>query len=335
MKLFFLLTWIILCLQLQAQRELKDIIDQGIQLHDAGQYNKAIKIYREALAIDPESPLAHYEISLSYMYSKKYEKAIFHCNQVLDIDQEHQLHAYITKGSSLDYLGKPKTAIKVLKKGIREFGNNYLLHYNLALVYYKLQQFKKTEKHLSLGIENKADHSSSHLLMAYTMDKQAKKIQSMLSLYYFLFLEPNSHRSAQANEMLLEKMNGSAKQDRETNVINISVQSPDKDDEFSSVNMIISLLSANRYLEENEGKEDLELFIENTSTLIRLLVDQKQKSKSIWWNFYVPELERIVNSKHLNTYCYLINQSTSEQARLWIQKHEIQIYDFEIWLRGD
>ena len=40
-----------------AQTSIEDLVKEGIQYHDNGEYDKAIEIYKKALKIDPKSPL--------------------------------------------------------------------------------------------------------------------------------------------------------------------------------------------------------------------------------------------------------------------------------------
>ena len=338
MRHFCLLLFLLISplLSLFAQESFDDLIQQGIDQHDRGQYQMAIETYSEALSINPESALAHYEISLTYLHAKNYKKSIDHSNKVIAINRDYLIEAYLTKGSCLDYLGKTDASIKLLKKGIRKFGDDYLLHYNLGLNYYKTKDFKKAEKSLEKAVKSNPKHPTSHLLMAYTMEMQNKKVQSMLSLYYFLLLESNTERAAQASQMLLKFMNGNAERNDSSQVINISINEFNKKDEFNTANMMISLLSANRYLEENENKSEEELFIENTGIFLNILDEQRtEKSEGIWWEVYVPHLSKIAKSKHLDTYCYLINQTHSDYAQSWIKENKLKVYDFDIWLRGD
>ena len=47
--------------------QFKDIVNQGIASHNNSEFNKAFEKYEEALAIDPKSPLANYQIATLYL----------------------------------------------------------------------------------------------------------------------------------------------------------------------------------------------------------------------------------------------------------------------------
>ena len=108
---------------INAQKTFKKLLEVGISNHDSGEYDEAIKYYKQALEIEPDSDLANYEISLSYLTKKDYKKAIVYSDKVLKKgDKRYLIPAYVNKGSSLDMLGKTKKSIKVFEKAIDQLG---------------------------------------------------------------------------------------------------------------------------------------------------------------------------------------------------------------------
>ena len=296
------------------------IVEKGIVYHDAGDYDKAIETYKEALKVEPNSSLVHYEIALSYFYKKDYKNAIKHCDVIIDNDNEHVKEAYITKGSCLDNLGKVKESIKLFKKGIRKFKDEGLLYYNLALNHYKIKEFDEAEEIVTQGIEKQNNHASSHLLLAYLNYDKDRKVQTLLNLHYFLFLEPNSSRSKQAAELIHFIMGANVSQDKDKpNTINISLSLPDEDDDFGAAEMMLSMLEASKTLEKNEGRSEDELFIENTGSFFSMMGElKKKKHKGIYWDIYVPLFYDLAKSEFLDTYCYYVMQSVNENSTQWL-----------------
>ena len=65
---------------LQGQpKSVEDVIAEGVRSHDAGDYEGAIKAYEEALALEPQSVVALYEIALTYSALKDYSRCRFLC----------------------------------------------------------------------------------------------------------------------------------------------------------------------------------------------------------------------------------------------------------------
>ena len=54
----------------------EELIKEGVELHDEGEYEEAIDRYLEALQLDSTSVLANYELSLSYLALRDFENAL-------------------------------------------------------------------------------------------------------------------------------------------------------------------------------------------------------------------------------------------------------------------
>ena len=268
------------------------------------------------------------------MYSGDYQNAIKHSDKVIKRNDKYLLQAYLVKGSCLDYLGKTKESIKLFKKGIKKFGDDHLLYYNLGYNYYNIKEFDKAEKAFIKAINTKANHASSHLFLGYLMYEKNQRVQSLLSLHFFLLLEPNSERSQNAYNLLQSQLSGGVeKNQEEPGKIDIFLSPDQLKSEFGTIDMMITILEASKSLEENEGKSDDQMFIENTTSFFKILGEHKTKENTgFWWDFYVPFFYLIAESEHIDTYCYYISQSTKETAVDWLKENEKRVTDFAKWL---
>ncbi len=212
-----------------AQKTIEDYVKQGIEYHDAGKYEMAIEVYQQALLQEENSVLVIYEMAMTYMYMKQYENALKHASTVINLDDKYLMQAYVAKGNCLDALGKSGEAIKTYKKAIKKIGDNYMLYYNLGLTYYNQGKLKEAEESITNAIKNNPNHPSSHLLLGYLMNNQGNKVQSILALHYFLFLEPNSGRSSGVFELLKKQFSGNVERTGPTDIsILLSPESMDK-----------------------------------------------------------------------------------------------------------
>ena len=314
---------------------LGNLVKIGIEFHDKGEYESAIEIYKKALIIDPNSEFANYEIAMTYMYTQDFESCIKHSDQVIGKDGEYVLPAYVTKGSCLNYLGRTDESIALFKKGLKKFGDHYLLYYNLGYDYHRINEFEEAEEAFTNAIHCNAGHASSHLRMGYLMADLNKRAQGLMSLYYFLLLDPASARSRQAYDLLQDLYSTRVKRDEEnTHQIHIL---PDLDinGEFGAANMMISMIKASNNTEKDEGKGGEELLIENTRSFFTLLGELKnKKNRGLWWEFYVPFFFELAKSDHIDTYCYYISQACSEISRKWIETHGEKLNEFSKWIQG-
>ncbi len=309
---------------------IKSLVNQGVKLHDEGEYVDAIVMYKKALVLDKRSALANYEIASSYFAEKNYTNCIKHCNVVIDVNKEFVDQAYILKGSAQDILGKPRDAVSTYKKGLQKYKENYLLYYNLALTSFNLKEYKDAEDALQHSLRLNPSHASSHFLLGLTMLMQEQRVKGILAIYNFLLLEPKSKRTASALQALDEELQKGVKKDGE-NSVTITIPSNKADDEFSAAELMLGLLESSKSNEANKNKSPQELFVENTHSLFTILGELKKDKKGFWWNFYVDYFYTLADNKHTEAFCHYITQSKGENYTTWVQDNLPKLEAFSEW----
>lgn len=335
-QLFVLTIMTLLVSNIFGQNEkLNELISQGIAFHDQGKYEDAIMKYKQALEIDKKSTLANYELSYTYFSSGKYEEAIEYSKNVI-IQNSDNLHpAYIILGSSLDLTGKAKDAIKIYEEGVKKFPNSYLLNYNIALTCYNQKEYDKAENAAIKAIILKPTHGSSHLILSVIMRDKGQRVKSILAMYYFLLLEPNSNRSL-TNYNSLKNQLGQGVERKDEKNINVSVPFSSKSDDFGAAEMMISLLEASKYTEENKDKTEMEIFIEKNKSIFGILGELKKENRGFWWDFYVTKFYDLNQSNNYEAFSYYISQSTkNEIIKNWITENPTKINKLVDWMKKE
>ncbi|PKP21205.1 MAG: hypothetical protein CVU05_07345 [Bacteroidetes bacterium HGW-Bacteroidetes-21] len=323
----------LLIVQLFGQETIKGLVSQGNKLHDLGKYDEAILKYKAALKLDENSTLANYELSYTYMTIRQYADAVKYSTKVIKQNTENQHEAYIVLGSSLDLLGKPGKAIKAYEEGLNKYPNSNLLNFNLALTSFNSKDYNKAEDAVIKAIQARPTHASSHMLLAVTMIAKGQRVKSVLALYYALMLEPNSKRSSANYESLMLQLDqGVVKKDEKNINVNVSFNE-NGDNEFQTAEVMISLLAASKFTEDNEGKSKMESFIQTTKGLFGILGEIKKENKGFFWDFYVTKFSDLVKSENNEAFCYYISQSTnSDEVKNWINSNQEKIEKLKDWI---
>ncbi|MGL1891638.1 MAG: tetratricopeptide repeat protein [Spirochaetaceae bacterium] len=318
-KILLIMLFTTFLVNLTANEEVDSYVDQGIKSHDAGEYDKAIDYYKKALKIEPDNSLVQYEISLTYLYKGDYSEALKYSEMVIKKNDKHLLSAIINKGSCLDYLGRTQESIELFESAIKQYGDHYLLYYNLGINYYRIKDYLKAEEIINNAIRTNNNHASSHNLLSYIMSETNQKAKSILSLYYFLFLEPNSSRSKTAYDRLISnftKTPGDA---------NITINPNQLESGFLAADLA---LESFRILESTDDN-----FINNSESLFNILGEIKKDNRGFTWDFYVPFFYKIAQSEHLKTFCHYISQSTNEESVKWLTNNRDELEKFSLWLK--
>src|ERR1700761_6432713 len=122
---------------------LKDLFQEGLALHDKGDYAGAIKKYDEILSRDDRFYLAYPEKSFSLYMAGKYDECVALCQETLKKfpDSAENKEIYVHYGSALDALGKTDDAIGIYAEGIRKYPDFYLLVFNRGVTEWRLKKY--------------------------------------------------------------------------------------------------------------------------------------------------------------------------------------------------
>lgn len=303
-------------------KEVQDLIGKGIQAHDAGQYAAAIESYKKVLQLDSSNQLARYEMANSFFAMKNYQAALDQGMLLIRTNSKYKEESYILAGSCLDLLNKPKEAISLYQEGIKQTPTSYLLQYNLALTFYKMQNYAAAKLAVQESLQLKPKHASSHLLMGFIQKETGHRIKAMLCLYNFLFLDPLDPR-AKNSINVLNSLIAKGVDKKNDSTINISIsKNENESDEFQAAELMVALLSASSNLEENKKLSKQEQFVKNTESLFGMLGELKKNNKGFWWNYYVDYFSALAKEKHTEAFCYYILKSKDDkEIKDWIEKN--------------
>ena len=306
--LFFLLC--LLANTVTAQEAQNNFIIEGIKMYDKGDYEGALEMYKKALASNPASVQAKYEMASTYLQLKDYNNSIKLSDKVIAANRDYVDQAYILKGSALDYLLKPQEAANTYKQALKKFPKNHLLYYNLALTSFNLKDYKETDAALQQSLKLNPLHASSHFLLGLSMVTQGKRVQAMLALYNFLMLEPKSKKSVSVLETLEEEWSkGTSKK----------ASAKKETDEFNTADLMLDVLESSKNNEANIKKPAVILFAENTNTFFTILGESKKDKKGFWWNFYVDYFYKLALNHHTEALCYYMTQSKDSTYDEWVK----------------
>ena len=324
-----LLLLFVLFAALSAQLSVRDYIDTGIRLHDAGKYQQAVDAYKKALEIDPKSTDVNYEISFSYFKLGEYKKSIKHADIVIKQNKDHLAAAYINKGSSLDNMGKVKSAIKVYEEGIRKTSNQQMLYYNLAITHYKAKNYEDSEKAVIQSIKRNPSHPSGHALLSNLQSLKGNDVKTIMASSYYLLLAPQSPVAPVSLNLIKELVEGKIIKDENT----FTIQANGSDDEFDAVLLSMSLLKAFSSLDTTRlSMTEKEKFIQQTTTLFEIIGNlDRENKKGIWWELYAPFFGDLAETDFMETFCNYISISVDEEAKKWLKENEEKLKLFGKW----
>jgi tetratricopeptide (TPR) repeat protein len=327
-----------------SQTDVAIAIQEGIALHDQGNYEAAIEKYDIALKIDASSYKATYEKSLSLMSLKKYEEAEQLLRHVLkeSKDPEYRRLAYVSYGTIKDFQGLPDKSIDIYNKGIKEFPESYLLHYNKGITLNGLGKKEESIASFKNSVRLNPYHASSHHAMAWLTSSE-NRIARLLALFTFLLIEPQSGRAKQnANELNRLLTQHISKNENGNVTINITMDMLDpkknkgKEDDFSTAELMMALLFTDSKVEDSLGlKTAADKLGYKLQMIFSSISENNKKSRGFFSNLYVPMMMEMKERGFVTTACYIALQSTNDsEITTWLKDNPEKIDSFFGWFKN-
>ena len=334
--------------QISAQQ----LVEEGVALHDQGEFDQAMSKYREALALDPGLTIAVYEMSLTSLEMKDYAGAEKYSSEVIASDDKKLgLGAYAVKSEALLETDRAVEAIALLQEGLEKYGDDYLLHFNLALNYYKQGESEKALMHVGKAIDFDKSHSGAFLLNAYLLKDNGLWVQSILSFQMFLLLEPDSERSKNAFEELLQTMCITKSEEpversfiqqqmmrNRTAVSSKNEETPPLTPENSLDRRLVygAITTAIDSLQAGENDTDPFLVFTTVNRAIMKVLEAESlgPKEGVLWTYFIPFFTHIEQSDYFETYCRYISVSYYPESLQWWQENEVAAENFVRWFEN-
>ena len=317
----------------------KRLINEGVALHDRGDYDGAIAKYEEVLRENPTNDLALYELAFSYQMKKDYKKSLELGYKGAQYKSDNLILFYVLIGNNLDELGESKKAVEVYRRGIKLNPDDHMLYYNLAITYSGLNDAEEAKKNLKKSAFLNPNHGSSHLALAQLFQKTRYKTPALFAVMRFLVVEPNSRRSPNAYQMFSELMGAGVSPGKSPTDINIFVDFGGKKDEgdFGSLEMTLGLTKAASMTEKNKDKSEAQRLVDQISTFLAIVSesDPKGDKSKFTWRYYIPYFIELKKRNYVEPFAYYISQTSNiSGVAEWLEANGGQVNQFLSWSKG-
>jgi tetratricopeptide (TPR) repeat protein len=323
----------------EAQRQ---VIQQGIKLHDQKKYDEAIKKYEQVLQENPNNDFALYEMALSLYNKKDFPKALEAAYKLVQYKGKTGVLGYGLIANILDDEGKPTEAIEIYLKAIKQLDGDpqyqtpvSSLYYNLGITYFRQKQYKESREALKKAVQLDFNYASPHYVLAEVYQGSKYKVPALLAAARLISLEINSQRAERSVAIFLDVLKG-AKKDEKTGNINIFLDfnAPKDEGDFAMYELLLGTLTTIKD-EEDKNKTEEEIFAGAVDTLISLLEEDKKLGSTFIGKTYVPFMVDMKKSGYSKIFAYLVlQQQGNKQAEKWLVEQGQKTIDFINWAKS-
>ena len=323
-----------------AQTESDQKINEGIELHDKGEYESAIRKYDEVLKSDPGNSRALYEKSYSLFHMKKYDECEVLCKQLLQ-GKLYKKEVYVQYGNLLDMTNRQNEAIELYNKGIKEFPDFNLLYFNRGIALSGMEKDDDAILSFQQGVKLKPLHASSHYAIG-KLSQDDSRVPAMMALFTFLVIEPESERSKESLRLLNRLANKGVSRTDSTHItISVDASTLEKkkkraENDFSNTEVILSLGAS--LAEGNDSLKAKTITYQLNSVfdlIIASLSEGKKKGRGFYWTFYAPFLIELESKGFLETAAYIAHASSDNaEVNQWLESNSNKTSAFYDWLKN-
>ena len=318
------------------------LVEEGIAYHDKGDYDGAIVRYDKALKLDKNNLFALAEKAYSLLSLTKYEESIQYCKTAIENypDKAELKSVYVTYGNALDEMKKTDRALEIYDEGLSKFPDYYQLYFNKGITYSSIRKYDEAALCFQNAIRINPKHASSLNALGRIEKLSNKRIPALLAFSRFFIVEPQTDRAKQNLEAIQGLLSQGVEKTGKKSV-NITIDSrvlPDSTDtskrqnDFSQVDLLLSLVSAADFDKKNTRKTDVENFIRKFETICSSLEELKKDNSGFYWDVIVPYFIEMKNKKLIEPFAYIVfSSSNNEDVSKWIKKNDARLDIFYYW----
>ncbi|MCD2421446.1 tetratricopeptide repeat protein [Niabella pedocola] len=334
-------------LHAQDSVRVKTLITEGISLHDQRQYAAAIRKYDTVLRIDPVNLVAQYEKSYSLMASKNYKEAMVLSRAIAEnknAEPGMTGNAYSTWGSALDESGDHQQALKIYDEGIKKVPGYYMLNYNKAVTYFRMNEMEKGIAELKLSLLKNPRHPASHFMLGRIMHYRKNKVAAMMPLLTYLLYDNKSKRAEEALTLLRSIVEGNIRTlDSGKYAVDIAPEvlagagkkKATADDDFGSMELLLELgaaaASANAAVKEMLPADRFAYLLKQAFNSLT----EQEGHDGFYGSFYLPFFTGMHKKGLTESFAHLVFlPSGNVMNEVWIQDHRGQMEALRTWAQA-
>jgi len=329
-----------------ADATFEDRLREAIRLHDAGDYDGAIALYRDLLKESPENSRVLYEIAYSSLQAGRFDDATDYAERALKAHSDFDNQTYQVLGSAHDGRGDFKAGEKVLRRGLKKFPQDYLLHFNLGVNLAKQKRMDDAIPEFEEGLVLKPDHASGWRGLGFACEGLGQRGYAFVAFARFLTLEPESSRSREAAPKLWSLLFQGVKS-KETagsgskGDVDITLPAPGKgggNDAAMNQSVGLSILAATRFIDEWKDKSDAAFFAHAFDEVLSILSETGDNAKTkdqFWRSRAFPYFNDARGAGHLEAMAYDLRRTLGDdETRKWLEEHRNAVDRFRDWSKS-
>ncbi len=188
----------------------EELVPIGNAYFDKGEYKKAIEAYKQAIRIDPNYAVAHYNLGVAYGKHSHYNEAIEAFKQSARINPDDAA-AHSSLGNAYDSLGRYNEAIQAYKQAIRIDPDYAVAHSSLGITYGSLGRLNEAIAAFKLAVRIDPDDTAAHSNLGVTYGSLGRYNEAIEAYKQAIRIDPHfadAHYNLGVTHLVLKNTGG-------------------------------------------------------------------------------------------------------------------------------
>lgn len=320
-------------------------IREGIDLHDAKNFDAAIVKYNSVLAENPDSTLALYELAMTYYTKGDLQNAMETSVRGSKYKADTLPLFYGIMANILDDLEKPEEALKIYKDALKILDGDPKfirhiaeIHFNMGITYFRMNKLLEARNEAKKAIELDYSAHSAHYILSELYYGSQYKVPALAAALRFSTIELNTTRSKRTSAIVMLVLAPAKKSEDGSINIFMNLNAPKDEGDYGMYELLLGTLGViDKDKEKGEKpKTEAERFQDSLSTFIGLLGGDKKLKETFVGKQYVPFLIDLKAAGHLEALANLIRFQSGvggEESKQWITANIAKISAMNKWAK--
>jgi uncharacterized protein len=299
-----------------------DLLKKGNDLHDKNKFKEAITLYKQIDKSDTNYSDALYELSFSCNSDSQFLAGYEYAMEGLKLYPNLFPKFSMQAANALDDMGKYNDAIKVYSDAISKDPQSYLLYYNRAISFIRLEKPEEAKKDLETCLLINPYHASAHYFIGSLYMQNGNLIPAMLAYKTYLLLAPDGRylNNSITNLSAIAKVSDDI-------LAFVKTKKPSTDDNFDMLQQI--LLSKIALDKQYDLKAKLEDPIVRQIQVVDEKLMYKQSDKGFAMQYYVPMYVKLFKEDEFEPMIFSIFSGAQiKVVDSWVKKNKKPIENF-------
>jgi len=315
----------------------RERFERAMALHDSGDYEAAIAIYKQLLTAMPGNEQIEYELTFSTFAKGDMAETVRLATEGASKAGPNQVHYLELLGNAYDNLNRTREAIDAYRRGIKIEPRDARIRFNLGVAYVRQGKLRDGRDAFQRAIELDPSYASPQYAMANLYRDDGYRVPAILAYGRFLSLEREGQRAMAAAKSLRELINYGVKAEGQGNV-NITIDPKPKKDlgDFSALEMMAALAAGASHLPENQQSSEFDREADTLSLFLTMLSESASDNRrGFVAKTYVPFYAAMVKAGQSVTFAHVaLSPLQLDGTGEWLPAHSAEVTALDEWLRG-